>query len=108
VCHTVYPFGLHIFTYKTFINESLAWFEASGFCYAVNTGSLPPLGYPVVALETLQLGSAGPALSYTPQFIDEVDVGGGSTQRPGLVSGWWLSWSVCQLFCNDITRASSA
>jgi hypothetical protein len=32
-------------------NESLVWFEASGFCSTVNAGSSEtPLGYPAVAL----------------------------------------------------------
>jgi hypothetical protein len=36
---------------KISINESLVWFEASGFCYTINTRSpLGLLGYPVVAL----------------------------------------------------------
>jgi hypothetical protein len=32
-------------------SDSLVWFQASGFCYTINTGSsLGLLGYPVVAL----------------------------------------------------------
>ena len=37
------PFCPHSFTCKCSLQELLVWFEASGFCYPINTGSLPGL-----------------------------------------------------------------
>jgi hypothetical protein len=48
---TVYPFAQTAFLANVHCNESLVQFEASGFCYAINTGvSLRLIGYPVVVL----------------------------------------------------------
>lgn len=39
-CHTVYLFVHTAWLADVHCNESLVWFEASGFCYTINTGSL--------------------------------------------------------------------
>lgn len=39
VCHTVYMIAQTAFLADVHYNESLVWFEASGFFYTVNTGS---------------------------------------------------------------------
>jgi hypothetical protein len=47
------PFCPHNFTCRnlSICKESLVWFEASGFCHTINTGSsLSLLRYPVVIL----------------------------------------------------------
>jgi hypothetical protein len=41
VCPTVYPFVHTALLADVHYNESLVWFEASGFCYTLNTGILP-------------------------------------------------------------------
>jgi hypothetical protein len=50
VCPMVYPFDHSSLLANVHCNESLVWYEASGFCYSISTGSSlgDTLGYTVV------------------------------------------------------------
>jgi hypothetical protein len=89
---------------QVLIAESLVWFEASGFCYSINTGSsmglFSDIPLPCV-MHILQLGSSGPAL-HMLQFTDWVDV---MVSQPALDLGW-LSWWAYWLSCTYTTRVS--
>ena len=86
MCHHhpgyVKPFAQTVLLANVHCSESLVWFEASGFCYTINTGSslgllLDTLLSPCV-MEILQLWfSARVALHKLQQFIDGLDVGVG-------------------------------
>jgi hypothetical protein len=73
-------------------SEALAWLEASGFCYTINTGSSPGLLSDILLLpcvmESLQLWfcRAGPF----QQVTDGVDLRVGQLKAPdlGLGGGW--------------------
>jgi hypothetical protein len=39
VCHMVHPFVSTFYLANVCCNQSLVWFEASGFCYTINPGS---------------------------------------------------------------------
>jgi len=76
--HTI-PFVQTSLLAKVHYNESAVWFEASGFCYMVNTGS--SLGLLSVALflphilQNQKLCTAGLVPAHTQQLVDGRDVG---------------------------------
>lgn len=41
VCHTIQPFAQTALLTKVHCSKRLVWFQASGFCYTMNTGSSP-------------------------------------------------------------------
>lgn len=98
----VYPFVHTSLLTKVLCSDLLVWFNASVFCYTIDTGSslgllLDSLLLPCV-MEICSCRSVGPAPSYIQQFTDEVDVGVRSI----------LSWSAHQLSSTHTTRASSS
>lgn len=95
-------------------DDSLVCYEASGFCYSVNTGSplTPPFGSllrnSVVALchRDLEFGSVGPAPSLTPAVHQWGRCWGKPIQSPESGPERCLSWSACWLSCPHILKAS--
>lgn len=92
MCHGVslsIPFCLNIFTY-TYWNESLIWFEASGFCSTVNTGSRDSVGCFVVLChgDPSALVLQDQLLHSLWQFIDRVDIGIGELKALALAPRW--------------------
>ena len=73
VCPTVYPF-VHTLLANVHTSDSLVWYEASGFCYSINTRT--PFGYPVVALchgDPAALALQDQPLQTLQHFIDGAD-----------------------------------
>ena len=78
MCSTVYASVHTSLIANIHCNESLVWFEASGFCYTINAGSSQ--GYPVAVLcrgDPAALNLQDWPYHTLQQFIDGVDVGVG-------------------------------
>ena len=88
-------------------NESLVWFEASGFCYTINSRSSPVFLLDILFLPCVMrscyFGFAGLALSCAPPGHRW----GWPTQSPGSWPGWQVNWSANPLSCTHISRESS-
>jgi hypothetical protein len=83
-------------------------FEASIFCYTVNTGSsLALLSDLLLSWRSCSFGAAGPAPSCAPAVHQWGRRWTGPTQSPGSEPGWYLSRSACQLSLTHTTRVSS-
>ena len=67
-------------------NESLVWFEASGFCYTLNTGSTPGLFFDIPLLPC-HGDPVALVLHTLQQFINGVDVGVGQLKALDLGLG---------------------
>ena len=118
MCHNVSHSILHPFVHTSLLanvhcNESLVWFEASGFCYTINTGSSLGLLSDILLLpcvmEILQLW-----ICRTSPFMHHMlyhCISGGDVGI-GQLKPWIWAWEVAewvspQLSCSHTSRVSS-
>lgn len=94
-----------------FCTESLVWFQASEFCYTINTRSHQDSSWISccyhVSWRTCSFGSVELASSHAPEDHRWCRCWSGPTQSPASGPEWQLSWSASQLSCTRTINASS-